>query len=143
MARITGFAGGAFISVQQGDEDTTPDAFSFTDQTGVARSTTITSASVTISGIDAPATITVSGGLYDINGSGDFVSTPGTVNSGDTVRARHTSSASYATATNTVISIGGVSDTFTSTTEVEPDEPPDEESVIIIPARRTLRVQRR
>jgi hypothetical protein len=115
-------------------EDTTPNAFTFTDQTDVARSTVITSAAITVAGIDAPATISVTGGTYDINGSGTFVSTPGTVEVGDTVRARHTSSASYETATNTVITIGGVSDTFTSTTE---------ESEIIIPAHRWFRVPRR
>lgn len=100
--------------------DTTPDQFAFTDQTAVDVSSTITSAAIQVTGIDAAAAITVSGGTYDINGSGTFVSTAGTVNNGDTVRARHTSSASYVTATNTTVTIGGVSDTFTSTTRVEP-----------------------
>lgn len=103
-----------------GADDTTPDAFSFTDQSGVALSSTITSAPITVAGIDAASAITVTGGTYDINGSGIFVSTEGTVSNGDTVRARHTSSASYLTATNTVITIGGVSDTFTSITEGDP-----------------------
>lgn len=115
-------------------EDTTPNAFTFTDQTDVALSSVITSAAITVAGIDAPSTISVSGGTYDINGSGTFVSTPGTVEVGDTVRARHTSSSSYSTATNTVVTIGGVSDTFTSTTE---------ESPIIVPAYRWFRVPRR
>ena len=100
--------------------DTTPDQFSFTDQTAVDVSSTITSAAIQVTGIDTAAAITVTGGEYDINGSGTFVSTEGTVNNGETVRARHTSSASYLTATNTVVTIGGVSDTFTSTTRVEP-----------------------
>lgn len=99
--------------------DTTPDQFTFTDQSGVALSSTITSAPITVVGIDAPATITVTGGTYDINGSGTFVSTAGTVNNGDTVRARHTSSASYLTTVNTVVTIGGVSDTFGSQTQSE------------------------
>lgn len=102
------------------EDDTTPDAFSFTDQGGVARSSTITSAPITVTGITAAAAITVSGGTYDINGSGVFVSTPGTVNNGDTVRAQHTSSANYSTAVDTPITIGGVSDTFTSTTLIDP-----------------------
>lgn len=102
-----------------GGSDTTPDQFTFTDQTGVDVSTVITSAAVTITGIDAAATITVSGGTYNING-GSFTSSPGTVNSGDQVQARHTSSASYLTATNTTVTIGGVSDIFTSTTRAEP-----------------------
>lgn len=101
-------------------DDTTPDQFTFTDQSGAALSSTITSAAITVTGIDAAATITVAGGTYDINGSGSFVSTSGTVSNGDTVRARHTSSASYSTATNTVVTIGGVSDTFTSITIPDP-----------------------
>lgn len=100
----------------EAEDDTTPNQFTFTDQSGVALSSTITSAAVTISGITAAAAITVSGGTYDINASGTFVSTEGTVSNGDTVRARHTSSASYLTATDTVVTIGGVSDTLTSTT---------------------------
>jgi hypothetical protein len=106
--------------LEDGAEDTTPNQFSFTDQSGVALSSTITSAPVTITGIDAAAAITVSGGTYDINESGTFVSTEGTVVSGDTVRAQHTSSASYLTATNTAVTIGGVADTFTSTTVIDP-----------------------
>lgn len=107
----------------ESSSDTTPDQFSFTDQGGVALSSTITSAPVTITGIDAPADIEVSGdasSLYDINESGTFTADPGTVNNGDTVRARHTSSASYLTAVNTVVTIGGVSDTFTSLTGSDP-----------------------
>jgi hypothetical protein len=99
------------------NSDSTPNQFTFTDQTDVSLSSTITSAAVTITGIDTAATITVSGGTYDINSSGSFTSSSGSVNNNDTVRARHTSSASNSTATNTVVTIGGVQDTFTSTTE--------------------------
>jgi len=96
--------------------DTTPDPFTFVDQTNVALSTAITSAAITVQNINSPATITVSGGTYDINASGSFTSSSGTVNSGDTVRARVTSSASNSTAANCTVTIGGVSDTFTATT---------------------------
>ena len=95
--------------------DTTPDAFTFTDQTNVALSTTITSNSITVSGINTAASISVTGGTYSING-GAYTATTGTVTNGQTVTVRHTSSASYSTATNTTLTIGGVSDTFTSTT---------------------------
>lgn len=98
-----------------GGSDTTPDAFGFTDQTGVARSSLRTSAPVTITGIDAPVTATATGGLIDVNEDGDFQASREVIN-GDDIRAQHTSSASYSTATNTVVSIGGVSGTFTSTT---------------------------
>lgn len=110
----------AFAGSAVGAADTVPDQFTFTDQSGVAISSTITSAAITVTGIDAAATITVTGGTYDINASGTFVSTDGSVNNGDTVRARHTSSASYLTDTNTVVTIGGVSDTFRSITEGDP-----------------------
>src|SRR5688572_586902 len=102
-----------------GGADTTPDAFSFTDQTGVGIVSTCTSNTITVAGIDAAATITITGGEYSING-GAWTSSAGSVNNGDTVQVRHTSSAAYSTATNTALTIGGVSDTFTSTTEAEP-----------------------
>jgi hypothetical protein len=98
-----------------GGADTTPDAFSFTDQSSVALSTLITSAPITVAGINAPAPISVTGGEYNINGGG-FTSSPGTVNNGDQVRARHTSSGANSTAVNTTVTIGGVSDVFTTTT---------------------------
>ena len=103
------------FGLQQGAADTTPDAFSFVDQTNVALSTTITSAAITVAGINSPADITVTGGTYSVNG-GAFTTAAGTVNNGDTVQARHTSSAAVLTVTNTVVTIGGVADTFTSTT---------------------------
>jgi hypothetical protein len=115
-----GFNYGNFAGKVPGEDDTTPDTFSFTDQSGVALSSTITSAAITVSGIDAAADITITGGTYSING-GAYTADPGTVDNGDEVTARHTSSASYLTATNTVVTIGGVSDTFTSTTLSDPD----------------------
>jgi hypothetical protein len=99
--------------------DSTPNQFTFTDQTSVALSSTITSAAITVSGINTTSAITVTGGTYDINGSGSFTSSAGTVSNGDTVRARHTSSGTNSTATNTTVTIGGVSDEFRSTTLAE------------------------
>lgn len=99
--------------------DTTPDQFSFSDQSGVAQSSTITSAAIVVAGINDVADITVVGGTYSIN-AGAFTASAGTVVNGDSVRARHTSSASYLTATNTTVTIGGVSDTFRSITEGDP-----------------------
>jgi hypothetical protein len=95
--------------------DIVPDAYSFTDVGPVELSTVTTSAPVTMAGLTGATAITVSGGTYSING-GSYVSTPGTVVNGDQIRARHTSSASELTATNTVVTVGGVADTFTSTT---------------------------
>jgi hypothetical protein len=101
--------------------DTTPDSFSFSDQTNVAVSTVITSNTITVAGITGAADISITNGEYKI-GSGSFTSTAGTVNNGDTVTVQHTSSSSFDTNTDTVVTIGGVSDTFTSTTIAEPED---------------------
>jgi hypothetical protein len=98
--------------------DTTPEAFSFVDQTDVELSTVCTSAAITVDGIEAPAAITISGGTYSING-GDFTSDAGVVSDGDLVQARVTSSGSYATGVTATVTIGGVSDGFTATTRAQ------------------------
>lgn len=100
--------------------DVTPDAFSFIDVTGVARSTTITSLAITVSGINALVPISVTGGTYSANG-GPFTASAGFVSNGDTVRAQHTSRADYLATTNTTVTIGGLSGTFTSTTLESPE----------------------
>ena len=103
------------VTTTGGTTDTVPNAFSFTDQTGVALNTAITSNAVTISGINAPAPISISGGSYAINGAA-FTSSTGTINNGNTVAVRLTSSASNSTTTNATLTIGGISDIFSATT---------------------------
>lgn len=99
--------------------DSTPDQFSFSDQSGVALSATITSAPVTITGIDTTVSFTATDGTIDVNEDGNFQTSRDVVNL-DTIRSGHTSSASYLTATNTVVTGGGISDTFTSITQGDP-----------------------
>lgn len=96
--------------------DTTPDAFSFADQQNVAATSVVVSAPVTISGIDAPATVTVMNGRYSIGCNGTFTAATGTINNGGSVCVRHTSAAAPGTATDTTLTVGGVTDIFTSTT---------------------------
>jgi hypothetical protein len=107
------------ITVTNVVEDTTPNAFSFTDVTGAALSTVIESNAITVAGIDGPATMTITGGAYSING-GVYATASTTVVAGDNVKVRGTSSGSYSTAVNVVLTIGGVSDTFTITTLADP-----------------------
>jgi len=95
--------------------DQVPDAFSFVDQTDIALSTLTPSAPVVISGLNTTSPISVSIGEWQKN-SGGWQSASGTVSNGDSIEVRHTSSASSGTATNQVVTIGGVQDTFTSTT---------------------------
>ena len=112
----TGLTGTSSVNVQVASvADTTPDAFRFTDQTDVARNTTITSTVITVTGINAAAAISVTGGSYSINGTA-FTNAVGTVNNNDTVRVQHASSGEYVTRVDTTLTIGGISDTFSSTT---------------------------
>ena len=97
--------------------DTTPDAFSFIDLSNQARSTLVGSNTITVAGINSATAISITGGEYQING-GSWTSAVGTVTNGQTVNVRHTTSASYGTTTDTSLTIGSVSDTFTSTTVV-------------------------
>jgi hypothetical protein len=95
-------------------EYTTPDAFVFIDQTNVELNTTVTSNFITVTGITVPTSISVSGGTYEVNQSGAFISLPSTVSFGDVIRVRHTSSASFLGVTTTTLTIGGVTGSFTS-----------------------------
>lgn len=98
--------------------DSTPDAFSFTDRVGAARSTVVESNAITVAGINTASAISITGGEYQI-GAGAWASAPSTVTNGQTVKVRLTTSASYSTIANAALTIGGVSDTFSATTEAE------------------------
>jgi VWFA-related protein len=100
--------------------DTTPSSFSFTNQTGVARGAVVTSNAVTISEIEAPTLISVTGGEYSIGCGSTFTSSDGTISLGQTVCVRHTASSAFSTAKVTILMVGGVSGTFTSTTGAAP-----------------------
>lgn len=98
--------------------DTTPAAFSFTDETDIALSTAKTSNAITVAGINYPAAISVTGdtGFGYSKNSAACTATSGTVVAGDTVSACVTSSGSNSTATTTTVTIGGVNDTYSVTT---------------------------
>jgi YD repeat-containing protein len=93
----------------------TPQAFSFTAQTGVPISTFITSNSIAVAGITAAANISVTGGDYSLNG-GAFTTASGTVLNNDFVLLRQQSSAAYATTTGATLTIGAASAVFNVTT---------------------------
>jgi subtilisin-like proprotein convertase family protein len=95
--------------------DTTPDAFSFTPVPGATPNIFIFSNPVTITGIDSSAKVTISGGLYKIN-AGSFTDSEGTITNGQSIQVKGLSSPSFSTVTNTILTIGGVSATFTVTT---------------------------
>lgn len=107
----------AVAAVNDAVADTTPSAFSFVDVTGADTGTVYTSNAITVAGVSAneDIAITISGGTYSVNGAA-FTSDAGTVQLGDEVRARVTSSETAETAVNAAVTIGGVSDTYTVTT---------------------------
>lgn len=97
--------------------DKRPNPFNFQDNISAATGTMVESDTITISGLGAasPINIAGNGGEYSING-GIYTSAAGTILNNQTVRVRQTSSSSGATTTNTTLTIGGVSDTFSVTT---------------------------
>ena len=130
-ASDTGGPVGAYITgtetIGTGAADTTPAAFSFTDNTGVALSTVIYSTSIQVTGIDNTTSITSSGTgcSYQVNGAGSWLTTGGdNVALNDNVALRVTSSGSYSTNTPCVLTLNGnVSDTWNVTTLAAVSDP--------------------
>jgi hypothetical protein len=102
--------------------DTAPDPFAFQGQANLPPSTTAVANEVTISGINDPAPIAVSGGQYSING-GPYTYSAGNVASGQKVRVRHTTSSAFSGTMKTVLNVGGVQGTFTTTTQARDTTP--------------------
>lgn len=89
--------------------------FAFTPQQNVPLSTAITSNAITVTGINCPVDIAVTGGEYSING-GPFTSAAGQVKLNDTVRLRVLSSNESSKATSVVVTMGGITGSFVVTT---------------------------
>jgi hypothetical protein len=125
-----GGVSGSFVSTTEAasSSDTTPNAFDFTNQTGVPTSSVVTSANtVTISGLSSGVSVPVEMGysagspqtkLYSKDG-GAYTNADTTAVNGTTFKMRHTSLSSYSTTRTTSIIIGGVEGFFASTTEAE------------------------
>lgn len=98
--------------------DTTPDAFEYTDKTGQALNTSITSGALAIAGINASTIVTISGDAscqYSQNG-GAYTAVEGSVVVTDTLQLKVTSSAVTSDTVSCTLTVGGVSDTWTVTT---------------------------
>ena len=105
-----------FWAFDPGGISKSPKQFIFTDQTNVPSKTTVTSNTITVSGIDAAAPVSITGGKYSING-GPYTSDSGTVNNRDTITVQITSLGSSTTTSNAKITIGNVSAPFSVTTQ--------------------------
>ncbi len=98
------------------DNDSTPAPFAFTAVTGAKLTSTQTSNTVTITGIDTFAPVSITGGSYSING-GSFVTAASSVRKGDVVAVQEVAANAPATVSTATLTIGGVSGTYSVTTE--------------------------
>ncbi|MFP4401734.1 MAG: archaellin/type IV pilin N-terminal domain-containing protein [Candidatus Nanoarchaeia archaeon] len=99
-------------------QDTDPDAFSFTNQTDVATSSSITSNSLTPTGYDGPLSVSVNGdGSPQISINGGSWTTSTSMSPGDSIEVRLTSSSSYDTTSQATVDLGDYSTTWSVTTE--------------------------
>ena len=110
-----GNSASATRTVNAVERDTTPETFTFTDEVDVELNVSKESNTITVTGIDSPADISVAGGEYSIDG-GTFTSDAATITNDQTVSVRHTSSALNDTVADSTLTIGGVSDTYSTTT---------------------------
>lgn len=105
--------------------DATPDAFTFTDQTGATSSAIITSDEITPVGYARGVEVTITGGEYRVRNPDDTVwldwtSAAGAMHPRQKIQLRQTASASASTTTTCTVTIGGVSDAWTVTTAEAP-----------------------
>ena len=96
----------------------TPDTFIFVNNIDVELNTISESDIVTIAGIDAATPISIVGGEYSIDG-GTYTSATGTIDAGQTVSVRLTSSIDYATISSAELTVGDTIVPFTATTRIK------------------------
>jgi sugar lactone lactonase YvrE len=105
----------AALLLQGCKPDNMPDAFTFATQSKVSPDTTVESESVTISGINIPAPLSITGGEYSIDGKA-YRDNPGVVQNNQRIRIRVRSSAESSGEVSATLTIGGVSGSFTART---------------------------
>lgn len=99
--------------------DTIPDAFAFADKSGQATNQRVTSNTISPTGINKSAAISISSGAYRVYTRGvwgGWTTKPGNFPVGSKVQVRAWSAATANTTTHATLTIGGVSDTFDVTT---------------------------
>jgi hypothetical protein len=100
--------------------DTTPDQFKFTDRCSLAINTDAASDAVTITGINAPALISVVGGAYSLDNGITYITTNGSITNKQTVRVRPDGDGKLSATRSTAIitlTVGGVLATYKTTTD--------------------------
>lgn len=119
-----------------GPIDTTPDEFSFPELEEQVPGETVTSETVTITGINSAAEVTIENGAYaiDVTDSDDadqFVSEPGQIEENQTLTLQTTAPERPEETKEVTVTVGGVTGVFTVGTMAD-DEPP--EAAFVFPA---------
>lgn len=105
-----------FTSTTASGTDTTPNAFSFPPLNPAVPDILVISDPIVVTGLDTPASIAIAGGEYSLD-AGAFTSAAGSVHTGQSLRVRQRTSAQFGIATDSIVSIGGVSGTFRTITD--------------------------
>ena len=105
-----------FWAFDPGGISKSPKPFTFKEQMNVAPKTTVKSNTITVSGIDAAAPVSITGGKYSLNKE-EYTSDDGTVKNGDTITVQLTSSDSSNATSSAKLTIGDVSADFNVTTQ--------------------------
>ncbi|MET1256239.1 hypothetical protein [Aliikangiella maris] len=107
--------GGLSAAFSVTTNDPQPDNFVIAEQRGVERNALISSAPVTVTGIDVPTEIQIQGGSYRID-NGEFTDQPGMVSNNQQVVVRLAASDLPHIQTSATLDIGGISADFKVTT---------------------------
>ncbi len=113
--------------------DSDPSSFSFSSKTGVELNTQYRSNIITISGLNTSAIVSISRGEYSKNNGSSWITVNSTVINGNTIMVRHTSSSSYQTQVDSVLTIGSISGTFSTTTRISIVNLPPSEIATLTP----------
>jgi len=104
------------------DPITTPDSFSFAPQEGLTPGELVESNTITLGGITAAASISISNGEYKL-GDGDYTDEDGRIEPEQSLTVRTTAPESADTTKEVVVTVGGVNGSFVVST-MEDSEPP-------------------
>ena len=98
--------------------DSTPDAFRFADKTDLSITETgnVESDTVTIAGMTTPASISVTGGKYGIDGAA-CQNAPGTISAGQKLRLCVANPSKFGQGNTVSVNVGGISSSFKATAE--------------------------
>jgi len=117
--------GGAVLITNIGEtiseevNDTIPHQFTFTDKTDASLDEVVSS-SITITGINQEAPVSIINGEYSLDDGITWQTEALTLENNQLVKVRHQSSSFYATSVDTILTVGTISDTFSSRTITEP-----------------------